>query len=147
MKKVLMLAALLLSLTAQAQESVLQKYKKMGDVDTYVVTRNMMSQLPIDQVTVPGLQDLLRRVDEMTLLLSRGDRAGRLMNNRLVRQMKSAGFDQVFATMRDGHLVRVLQSREDPSRAVMVVYRKPYATVVSMKGDFRGGFPQFFRED
>lgn len=138
---------LLLSLTAQGQESVLQKYKKLGDVNTLVVTRKMMDELPLDQVSVPGLQDMLRRIDEMTLLISRGDRVGRLMSNRLVRQMKAIGFEQVFATVKQGQLVRVLQSKEDPTRAVLVVYQKPHATVISMKGDFRGGFPQFFRED
>lgn len=142
-----MLAALLLSLTAQAQESVLQKYKRLGDVNTLVVTRKMMSELPLDQVEVPGLRDMLRRIDEMTLLISRGDRAARLMSSRLVRQMKGAGFEQVLETTKAGHLVRVLQSTDDPSRAVLVVYQKPHATVVSMRGDFRGGFPQFFRED
>ena len=30
----------------------------------------------------------------------------------------------------------MLQSKKDPSRVVMVMYKKPQATVVSMRGDF-----------
>lgn len=137
------LCTLFASVSMLAQDEVLQKYTEMGDVNTTYVSRGMIDQLPYDQIGVPGLEDIARRIDNMKVLVSRGDKAGKEMGNKLPKQLMRRGFDeQLYRKMEDGQSVRILQSKRDPSRVVMVIYKKPHATVISMKGDFSGGLEQ-----
>lgn len=134
------LCTLCASVSMLAQDEVLQKYTEMGDVNTTYVSRGMIDQLPYDQIGVPGLENIARRIDNMKVLVSRGDKAGKEMGNKLPRQLMKRGFTEQFNTKQeDGQSVRILQSKRDPSRVVMVIYQKPHAIVISMKGDFSGG--------
>ena len=139
MHRLILLLTLLcaFSVRSQAQDEVLQKYTEMGDVNTTYVSKGMLQSVPLDQFGVPGLSDMASRIDQMKVLVSRGDKAGKQMGTKLPKQLMSHGFEQKFTTTApDGSHIRMLQSRLDPSRVVMVVYQKPHATVVSMKGDF-----------
>ena len=146
-KKLMVLAVLMMSLAAQAQEKVLQKYSKLGDVNTVYVSGSMMSQMPLDQLGVPGMANLVSRLESMKVLISRGDKAGKQMGTKLPKQLTANGFELVLNTKKDGHTILVLQSKEDPSSVVTVIYNKPHATVVSMKGDFSDGLPEEWLKD
>jgi hypothetical protein len=144
MKKLtMMLTVLVASLAMQAQDKVLKKYTKMGDVNTVFVSKSMLSEIPLEKLDVPGLAEVFDQLESMTMLISRGDKAGKEMGTKLPRQLMAAGFEQVMETERNGWHIRVLQSKEDSSRVVMVLYDKPHATVVSMKGNFSAGLPVF----
>ena len=140
MKRLLFaLCALCVSLCVLAQDEVFRKYTEMGDVNTTYVSRGMLEQVPLDQFNIPGLADIARRIDNMTILVSRGDKAGKEMGNKLPSQLMRRGFEEKLNTKRDGTTVRILQSKRDPSNVVMVFYQKPHASVVRLKGDFSGG--------
>ena len=137
--------ALVATLVAGAQDEVLQKYTEMGDVNTTYVSKGMLEQVSLDQFNVPGLQDMVSRIEAMTILVSRGDKAGKEMGNKLPKQLMGKGFEERYSGDQpdpsdpEGKKrihVRMLQSKKDPSRVVMVMYKKPQATVVSMRGDF-----------
>lgn len=123
----------------QAQDALLQKYTKMGDVNTVYVSKGMLDQVPLGQFDVPGLNDFVSRIEYMTFLVSRGDKAGKEMGNKLPKQLMKQGFEEKLNTMHEKQNIRILQSAKDPSCVVLVVYEKPHATVVSMKGNFEGG--------
>lgn len=134
----LLLSALwMMSAALWAQDEVLQKYTEMGDVNTTYVSKGMLSSVPLEQFNVPGLAEMAGRIESMKVLVSRGDKAGKMMGNKLPKQLESRGFDVKLRTRQDGKDVTMLQSRRDPRRVVMVVYDKPHATVVSMVGDFQ----------
>ena len=140
MKRFFLTAVVLLAAVAmQAQDKLLKKYTAMGDVNTVYVSKGMLASVPLDQFDVPGLKDVASRIENMTVLVSRGDKAGKAMGNKLPNQLASQGFEEKLNTKREKQSIRVLQSSKDPSRVVIVVYEKPHATVVSMKGNFEGG--------
>ena len=140
------MAVLVATLTMSAQDEVLQKYTEMGDVNTTYVSKGMLEQVPLDQFNVPGLQEMASRIDAITILVSRGDKAGKEMGTKLPKQLMGKGFEERYSgdqpdpsdpTGKKRLHVRMFQSKKDPSCVVMVMYNKPHATVVSMKGDFR----------
>ena len=140
MKKLLLaLTALCVSATIVAQDELLQKYTEMGDVNTTYVSRGMLDQVPLEQFNVPGLSEIARRIDNMKVLVSRGDKMGKELGTKVPKQLLKRGFEEKLNTKREEVTVRILQSKRDPSRVVMVLYQKPHATVVSMKGDFSEG--------
>lgn len=140
MKKLLLaLTALCVSATIVAQDELLQKYTEMGDVNTTYVSRGMLDQVPLEQFNVPGLSEIARRIDNMKVLVSRGDKMGKELGTKVPKQLLKRGFEEKLNTKREEATVRILQSKRDPSRVVMVIYQKPHATVVSMKGDFSEG--------
>lgn len=129
---------LLATLTMNAQDEVLEKYSQMGDMNTTFVTKNMLESLPLDQFDVPGLSQMVERIESIKILVSRGDNAGKKMGTKLPGQLSGKGFKTVLSTKKDGKDFTVMQSKKDPSRVVMLVYQKPQAIAVSMQGDFSG---------
>lgn len=135
---VLTLFVLFTTLTMNAQDEVLEKYSQMGDMNTTFVTKNMLESLPLDQFDVPGLSQMVERIESIKILVSRGDKAGKKMGTKLPGQLSGKGFKTVLSTKKDGKDFTVMQSKKDPSRVVMLVYQKPQAIAVSMQGDFSG---------
>lgn len=135
---VLTMFVLLATLTMNAQDEVLEKYSQMGDMNTTFVTKNMLESLPLDQFDVPGLSQMVERIESIKILVSRGDKAGKKMGTKLPGQLSGKGFKTVLSTKKDGKDFTVMQSKKDPSRVVMLVYQKPQAIAVSMQGDFSG---------
>ena len=133
---VLTMFVLLATLTMNAQDEVLEKYSQMGDMNTTFVTKNMLETLPLDQFDVPGLSQMVERIESIKILVSRGDNAGKKMGTKLPGQLSGKGFKTVLSTKKDGKDITVMQSKKDPSRVVMLVYQKPQAIAVSMQGDF-----------
>ena len=133
---VMTMAVLFAALTMSAQDDVLEKYSAMGDMNTNYVTRGMLERLPLDQFDVPGLPQMVERIESMKILVSRGDKAGKKLGTKLPGQLYTRGFRNVLSTKKDGRNITVMQSKKDPSRVVMLVYKKPKAIAVSMKGDF-----------
>ena len=130
------MAVLFAALTMSAQDDVFEKYSAMGDMNTTYVTKNMLERVPLDQFDVPGLAQMVERIENMKILVSRGDKAGKKLGTKLPAQLSGKGFKTVLSTKDDGRDVNVMQSKKDPSRVVMVVYKKPQAIAVSFKGDF-----------
>lgn len=130
------MAVLFAALTMSAQDDVFEKYSAMGDMNTTYVTKNMLERVPLDQFDVPGLAQMVERIENMKILVSRGDKAGKKLGTKLPTQLSGKGFKTVLSTKDDGRDVTVMQSKKDPSRVVMVVYKKPQAIAVSLKGDF-----------
>lgn len=130
------MAVLFAALTMSAQDEVFEKYSAMGDMNTTYVTKNMLERVPLDQFDVPGLAQMVERIENMKILVSRGDKAGKKLGTKLPAQLSGKGFKTVLSTKDDGRDVTVMQSKKDPSRVVMVVYKKPQAIAVSLKGDF-----------
>ena len=133
---VLTLIVLFAALTMNAQDEILQKYSEMGDMNTTVVTKNMLSRVPLDQFDMPGLSQMIQRIESIMILVSRGDKAGKKLGTKLPKQLSGKGFKTVLNTKQDGRDLTVMQSKKDPSRVVMVMYQKPQAMAVSMQGDF-----------
>ncbi len=130
------MAVLFAALTMSAQDDVFEKYSAMGDMNTTYVTKNMLERVPLDQFDVPGLAQMVERIENMKILVSRGDKAGKKLGTKLPTQLSGKGFKTVLSTKDDGRDVTVMQSKKDPTRVVMVVYKKPQAIAVSLKGDF-----------
>ncbi len=142
MKKLMtVLSVFAMSLMAQAQDEVLQKYTEMGDVNTVYVSKRMLSDMPAGALDVPGLSGIMDKIEHIKVLVSRGDKAGKKMGTKLPKQLEDAGFKQVVNTVEGGQNIMVMQSKNDPSLVVVVLYAKPKATVVSMKGDFSDWLP------
>ncbi len=133
---IMTMAVLFAALTMSAQDEVFEKYSAMGDMNTTYVTKNMLERVPLDQFDVPGLAQMVERIENMKILVSRGDKAGKKLGTKLPAQLSGKGFKTVLSTKDDGRDVTVMQSKKDPSRVVMVVYKKPQAIAVSLKGDF-----------
>lgn len=133
---VLTLIVLFATLTMNAQDEILQKYSEMGDMNTTVVTKNMLSRVPLDQFDMPGLSQMIQRIESIMILVSRGDKAGKKLGTKLPKQLSGKGFKTVLNTKQEGRDLTVMQSKKDPSRVVMVMYQKPQAMAVSMQGDF-----------
>ena len=133
---VLTLFVLFATLTMSAQDEILQKYSEMGDMNTTYVTKNMLSRVPIDQFDIPGLSQMVQRIESLKILVSRGDKAGKKLGTKLPGQLSGKGFKTVLDTRKDGRNITVMQSKKDPSRVVMLLYQKPQAIAVSMQGDF-----------
>lgn len=137
MKKVIVMLAVLLSAVAmKAQEEVFSKYSEMGDISTFTVGKASLEKLPLDRFDVPGLKEIIDRIDKMTMLVSMGDNAGKKLGTKLPGQIAGKGFETKLKTNKDGKDVTVLQSKKDPSKVVIVVYKKPQAVAVYMQGEF-----------
>ena len=135
-KKILLILSLFVALAMSAQDEILQKYTEQGDVNTIYVSKGMLSQIPLDQFDVPGLKELVGKIDHMKILVSRGDNMGKKMGTKLPKQLASKGYVTRFDKTQDGKQVRIMQMPKDPTHIAIIVYAKPQATVVSMKGDF-----------
>ena len=135
-KLVLTLVVLFTTLTINAQDEIFEKYSAMGDMNTTVVTKNMLERMPLDQFDVPGLSKMIQRIESIQILVSRGDKAGKKLGTELPGQLSGKGFKTVLNTKRDGRKITVMQSKKDPTRVVMILYQKPQAMAVNMKGDF-----------
>jgi hypothetical protein len=79
---------------------------------------------------------MVERIESMKILVSRGDKAGKKLGTKLPGQLSGKGFKTVLSTKKDGRDVTVMKSKKDPSRVVLLVYKKPQAIAVSFKGDF-----------
>ena len=117
-------------------ESIDATISDMGDMNTTVVTKNMLERVPLDQFDIPGLSQMIQRIESLKILVSRGDNAGKKLGTKLPGQLSGKGFKTVLSTKKDGRNITVMQSKKDPTRVVMVFYQKPQAMAVSMKGDF-----------
>ena len=133
---ILTMSVLVAALTMSAQDEVLQKYSDMGDMNTTVVTKRMLKNLPLEQFNLPYLSDLIDRIDNMKILVSRGDKAGKALGTKLPGQLSRKGFKTVLTTKKDGSDITVLQSKKDPNSGVILMYKKPQAIAASLKGDF-----------
>ena len=131
-----MLAVMLSAMSMQAQEEVFSKYTEMGDISTFTVSRASLEKLPLDQIDVPGLKNIIDRINMMTVLVSMGDNAGKKLGTKLPGQIAGKGFETKLKTKKDGKDITVLQSKKDPNKVVIVVYQKPKAVAVYMKGEF-----------
>lgn len=141
MRKLFILSSLwVLTLPIFAQDEVLQKYTEMGDVNTTFITKSRLASMPLSQLQVPGLEHMLNKIESMKVLVSMGDKAGKQMGTKLPRQLTSRGYETRLSTEQDESQVTVLQSTRAPHSVVVIVYQKPHATVVSMRGDFSGEF-------
>lgn len=137
-RKVFFLSFFLLctTLMVHAQSEILQKYTEMGDINTTFITKNRLASLPLDQLNVPGMESMLDKIESLTLLVSKGDKAGKKLGTKLPGQLSSHGYDTKLSTVQDGQRITIMQSRKDPQSVVVILYKKPQATVVSMRGDF-----------
>lgn len=135
-KMMLLMSALFVALTMSAQDEFLQKYTEMGDVNTIYVSKGMLSKVPMDQFDVPGMADILGKIDHMKILVSRGEEAGKKMGTKLPKQLAKNGYVTRLDTTKEGRQICIMQQEKDPSWVAIIVYEKPQATVVSMKGDF-----------
>ena len=133
---VMALFVLFATLTMSAQDEILEKYSAMGDMNTTFVTKNMLERVPLDQFDVPGLSQMVQRIESLKILVSRGDNAGKKLGTKLPGQLSGKGFKTVLNTKKDGRNITVMQSKKDPTRVVMILYQKPQAMAVSMQGDF-----------
>ena len=133
---VMTLFVLFATLTLSAQDEILEKYSAMGDMNTTFVTKNMLERVPLDQFDVPGLSQMVQRIESLKILVSRGDNAGKKLGTKLPGQLSGKGFKTVLNTKKDGRNITVMQSKKDPTRVVMILYQKPQAMAVSMQGDF-----------
>lgn len=133
---ILTMSVLVAALTMSAQDEVLQKYSDMGDMNTTVVTKRMLKNLPLEQFNLPYLSDLIDRIDNMKILVSRGDKAGKALGTKLPGQLSGKGFKTVLTTKKDGSDITVMQSKKDPNSVVILMYKKPQAIAASLKGDF-----------
>lgn len=133
---VMTLFVLFTTLMMSAQDEILEKYSAMGDMNTTIVTKNMLARVPLDQFDVPGLSQMVQRIESLKILVSRGDKAGKKLGTKLPGQLSGKGFKTVLDTKKDGRNITVMQSKKDPTRVVMILYQKPQAMAVSMKGDF-----------
>ncbi|MBO4674176.1 MAG: DUF4252 domain-containing protein [Bacteroidaceae bacterium] len=136
MKVILMIAVLFASMTMQAQDELFRKYTDMDDITTKTVGKASLQNLPFDQINVPGLKNMIDRIEAMTILISTGDRAGKNLGTKLPSQLKGKGFKVMQETKLNGQNVTVLQSKKDPSKVAIIVYQKPHATAVYMEGNF-----------
>lgn len=138
MKRIVFLISVLFAtLTMQAQDQFLQKYTTWGDVNTIHVTKNLMDHFPTEHFSyVPGLSMLLPNMESMTALESRGDEAGKKMGKNIPSQLARRGYETCVDYCQDKQKVTVMRSTENPSNIVLIVYKKPHATVLSMKGRF-----------
>ncbi len=134
MKVIFLMAVLFASLTMQAQEEVFLKYTQMDDITTKTVGKESLQKLPFDQINVPGLKNMIDRIEMMTILISTGDKAGKKLGTSLAGQLK--GFVVRHETKVEGSNVTILQSKKDSSKVVIIVYQKPHATAVYLKGNF-----------
>ena len=133
---ILTLSVLVSALTMSAQDEVLQKYMENDDVNTISVTKNMLDRVPMEQFDIPGLNQMLQRIESIRILTSRGEKVGKKMGTKLPKQLSGKGFKKMLTTQKQGRDITVMQSKNDPNRVVMVVYQKPQAIVISMKGEF-----------
>ena len=85
-----------------AQDEILQKYSDMGDMNTTVVTKNMLERVPLDQFDIPGLSQMIQRIESLKILVSRGDNAGKKLGTKLPGQLSGKGFKTVLSTKKDG---------------------------------------------
>ena len=137
---ILTMAVLFAALTMQAQnealDKVLQKYSENGDINTTVVSKRMLENLPLDQFNVPFLSDIIDRIENMKVLISRGEKAGKALGTKLPGQLSGKGFKTLLSTEKDGSDITVMQSKEDPSSVVILLYKKPQAIAAVLKGEF-----------
>ena len=133
---VLTLLVLLATLTISAQDEIFQKYSEMDDINTTVVTKNMLSRVPIDQLDISGLSQMVQRIESLMILVSHGGKASKKLGTILPGQLSSKGFKTVLDTKKDGRNITVMQSKKDPSRVVLLLSQKPQVMAVSMQGDF-----------
>jgi len=135
-KLVLTLFVFLATLTMSAQDELFQKYSEKGDMNITYVTKGMLERVPLDQFDMPGLSQMVQRIESLQILVSRGDEAGKKLGKKLPKQLSGKGFKTVLSTKKDGRDLMVMQSKKDPSRVVMVMYQKPQAIAINMHGDF-----------
>lgn len=139
MKKLFLTLTLFTAAMAMtAQDEVLQKYTEMGDVSTTFITKNRLEQMPLAELGIPGMEDLLSKIETMKMLVSMGDKAGKAMGTKLPKQLVSHGYNTLLDTEQGGKQIRLMRSTKDPHSVVIIVYQKPKATVVSLKGNFEG---------
>ena len=77
MKAILWMAVFFASLTMQAQDELFRKYTDMDDITTRTVGKESLVNLPLDQFNVPGLKNMVDRIEMMTILISTGNKAGK----------------------------------------------------------------------
>ena len=136
MKAILWMAVFFASLTMQAQDELFRKYTDMDDITTRTVGKESLANLPLDQFNVPGLKNMVDRIEMMTILISTGNKAGKKLGTALPGQLKGEGFKVMQETKINEQNVTVMQSKKDPSKVAIIVYQKPQATAVYMKGNF-----------
>ena len=132
MKAILWMAVFFASLTMQAQDELFRKYTDMDDITTRTVGKESLVNLPLDQFNVPGLKNMVDRIEMMTILISTGNKAGKKLGTALPGE----GFKVMQETKINEQNVTVMQSKKDPSKVAIIVYQKPQATAVYMKGNF-----------
>ena len=130
------LAALLIATGVWAQHELLQKYTEMADVNTTFVTKGRLSQIPLAQLSVPGLDEMVSKIENLTFLVSRGDKMGKTMSTKLPRQLSHRGFETKVFQRQNGKDVTIMQSGTDPRQVVIILYDKPKTIVVSIVGNF-----------
>ena len=133
------MCVLLAAATMQAQDKILDKYSKMGDVSTTTVSRRMLDSLSDEQrelLTSGAMQGIADKVDNIKILSSSNAKASKQLKMKLPKQLMSSGYRRLATTQQGKATVMVLQSKEDPNSMVFVIVEGPKTTVASVKGSF-----------
>lgn len=138
-KQLIALALLLASLTAGAQDKILDKYSAMGDVTTTSVTRSMLDRLTAEQRELLSEQFLTEagdKIQSIKLLSSDKPKAAKQLKDKLPSQLLSNGFVELGTTKQGSATVRMLHMKNNPNSIVLVVTNGNKVTVASIKGNF-----------
>ncbi|NLV52766.1 MAG: DUF4252 domain-containing protein [Bacteroidales bacterium] len=133
---VLALAVFFASIAIQAQEKIFLKYSEMSDVNTATLGKKSLESMPLDRFDVPGLSQLVSKIEYMRVLTTVGNSVGKKIGTKMAGDLEKIGMEKMFATKKDGKDVTILQNKKEPNNMVIIVYDKPHAIAVHVKGDF-----------
>lgn len=138
MKKfILMLSVFLATLSVSAQDEILQKYTKHGDVTTTSVSKNMLDRLSEEQRNLPGLDAMLEHIDRMTIYSARQiTNIAKQMRTKVPKQLQGDGYEVKVSTKMGDTGVTILRSKKNPQSVVLVIDGKPNTSIISMTGNF-----------
>jgi len=137
-KAILLTAVMLMTITLCAQEKVFAQYIQNGDVTTSSVSKKHLDRVPQEQIdAIPGLGQLLDKMDKMTILKARSiTNIAKKMFKNIPKQLASEGYKQQFATKQGKEEIVVLQSDKPEGGIVILVKGDPDTNVVFIQGDF-----------
>lgn len=139
-KLIFMMSVFFATLSASAQDEILQKYTQHGDVSTKTVSKNMFDRLSEEQRNLPGLTAMLDHIDKMTIYSARQiTNIAKQMRTKLPKQLESNGYEKRISTKVNDTPITILQSKKNPNSAILIIDGKPDTNVISLTGDFSEG--------
>ena len=136
-KLIFMMSVFFATLSASAQDEILQKYTQHGDVSTTTVSQNMLDRLSEEQRNLPGLDAMLEHIDKMTIYSARQiTNIAKQMRTKAPKQLQSNGYEVKVSTKMGDTGVIVLRSKKNLKSVVLVIDGKPNTYIVSMIGNF-----------